>query len=128
LFDYFAEFFPLVRFTKMLSALDKARALKLCKELPRDLHELCPGRGVQVKTWMIFFEMHDFIDMWDTIGMFTEEAFETRHAMRKELKRRCACIRSNSKREASMSIAFASRLNTRTARDEAIARTKRNFL
>jgi hypothetical protein len=109
----------------MLSPADKARALELCKKLPKDLHVLCPDRSVQVKTWMIFFEMHDFIEMWDSIGQFTEEVFETRHAKRNELKRRFACIRSTEKREESMSIAFASCMNSRPARDDVIARTKR---
>ena len=94
LFDDFVEFLPLVRSTQMLSPVDKARALALCKKLPKDLHVLCPDRSAQVKTWMIFFEMHDFIEMWGSIGQFTEEVFETRHAKRNELNRRFACIRS----------------------------------
>ena len=59
----------------MLPPADKARALELCKKLPKDLHVLCPDRSVQGKTWRIFFEMHDFIETWDSIGQLTEFFF-----------------------------------------------------
>ena len=51
--------------------------------------------------------------MGDSIGQFTEEVFETRHAVRNALKRRLVGIRSTAKREESVSIAFASCMNAR---------------
>jgi hypothetical protein len=125
LFDLFAEGLPLLRTTRMLTPREKARALAICKALPRLLHELCPERGVQVKTFMVFYHMHDFIMKFGTIGMFCEDAFEARHATRNGLKRRFACIRCTATRDQCIDTAYASMRATRATREDAIERTKR---
>ena len=78
LFEDFAEFLPLVRCARMLTSEEKTRTLELCKKLPRDFHERFPERGVTVKMFMTFYELHDFVEKWGTIGMFNEDAFEAR--------------------------------------------------
>ena len=60
-----------------------------------------------------------------TVRLLKSMLFWTNDAKRNELKRRFACIRSTAKREEAMSIAFASCMNSRPARDDVIARTKR---
>jgi hypothetical protein len=125
LFEGFAELVPLVRTMTVLTPIKKARALELCKLLPEMLHRMCPTRGVTVKAFMIYFEMHDFIKEWDTIGLFNEDAFEARHALRKWLKRRFASIRCIKARDQCMNKAYASLIATRPARDVAIELTRR---
>jgi hypothetical protein len=74
---------------------------------------------------MVFFEMHDFIEVWGAIGMFNEDTFERRHATRNGLWRRFACVRCTAARDRCMSVAYASLLATRPAREAAFARTKK---
>ena len=125
LFNDFTEFLPLVRTMRMFSSAEKARALVLCKSLPKQLVTICPNDTVAVKTFMIFFEMHDFIEMWDSIGIFNEDTFERRHAQRNHLHRRYACVRATAERDRCMRVAFASLLATRTAREAALERTQK---
>jgi hypothetical protein len=80
---------------------------------------------VTVKTFMIYFEMRDFIKKWGTIGMFNEDAFESRHAKRNVLKRRYAGVRCIQTRDRCMNKAYASIIATRAARDAGRARTSR---
>ena len=83
------------------------------------------AKVVPVKLFMIFYEAHDFIKKWNTIGMFNEDAFEARHATRNGYKRRFASTRNTSKRDQLVLEAFESRLATRRIREIAIEKTKR---
>ena len=123
--DDYARFLPLVRSTTMLSEDDKKEVLGLCKSLPKQLHDLLPSRSVQVKTFMIYFQVHDFIEKWGTIGLFNEDPFESRHARRNAFKRRYACIRAAAARDRAIAIAYSSLLATRKMRTEAIEKTCR---
>ena len=125
IFEDFSEFLPLVRCARMLTSEEKSRALALCKELPQDFLRRFPERGVTVKLFMTFYELHDFIEKWGAIGMFNEDAFEARHATRNAYKRRFACMRSDAERDRHICQSYRSRLATRAVCEEATNKTKR---
>jgi hypothetical protein len=106
-----------VRCARMFTSTEKTRVLVLSKKIPLDYHFMFPERGVTVKMFMIFFEQHDFIEKWGTIGMLNEDAFDARHATRNSYKRRFACMRSDAERDCCICQAHRSRLATRAMRD-----------
>ncbi|KAJ1447569.1 hypothetical protein M885DRAFT_624262, partial [Pelagophyceae sp. CCMP2097] len=73
LFEGFARLLHLTSATRMLPSEEKTEVLGLCRSVPGLLRAARPN--TQIKTHMIEFELHEFIEYWGTIGILNEEAF-----------------------------------------------------
>jgi hypothetical protein len=125
LFDGFAELLHLTCAVRLLTATEKAAALSLCKSVPRMLRGIKPNS--QIKTHMIEFELHQFIEYWGTLGILNEEAFESIHAHMNNLLRRFACVRDRNLRDRLMHTAFCVLQATKADTDKMILAGKRKM-
>jgi hypothetical protein len=123
LFDGFAELLHLTCAVRMLTEDEKERVLGLCKSVPRLLREVKPNS--QIKTHMIEFELHQFIEYWGTVGILNEEAFESIHALMNGLNRRYACVRDRALRDKLMHKALCVLQATKEKVDEMLQKGKR---
>lgn len=83
-----------------MTSTEKETVLGLCRSVPRLLRKLKPNK--QIKTHMIEFEVHDFIQEWGTLGILNEEAFESIHAHINGMVRRFVCMRNRVHRDTLM--------------------------
>ncbi|KAJ1444609.1 hypothetical protein M885DRAFT_580594, partial [Pelagophyceae sp. CCMP2097] len=100
----FARLLHLTSATRMLPSEEKTEVLGLCRSVPGLIRAARPN--AQIKTHMIEFELHDFIEYWGTIGILNEEAFESIHAHQNNMVRRFACVRNRNHRDELMQRAF----------------------
>jgi hypothetical protein len=119
LFEGFARLLHLTSATRMLPSEEKTEVLGLCRSVPGLLRAARPN--AQIKTHMIEFELHDFIEYWGTIGILNEEAFESIHAHQNNMVRRFACVRNRNHRDELMQRAFDVMQKTKAKTDAMVA-------
>jgi len=123
LFEGFARLLHLTSATRMLPSEEKTEVLGLCRSVPGLLRAARPN--TQIKTHMIEFELHEFIEYWGTIGILNEEAFESIHAHQNNMLRRFACVRNRNHRDELMQRAFDVMQRTKAKTDAMVAERRR---
>lgn len=70
-----------------------------CDEVARQTRAAYPTVHVQLKIHVIESHLKSFVRRWRTVGLFTEDACESIHALVSQLDRRFACLHGVSKSE-----------------------------